>query len=591
MCGILIFPKKKNFSLTKAKNCISHRGPDAFKYEEIDNFIFCHSLLQIRSDLQSSLQPKYTKSKRYLILFNGQIYNTNDLNNLVTVQNKELDTEYINEIVDKYGVNGLEHIDGMYAIAIYDLKKKKLFFTRDPSGQKNLYFSYYNEEIIICSEIYPVLQILNSQTKLSNLGVMEYLMIGFNSDTHTIYENIYKLLPGQLIEFCFLKKKIISKSFVKKKYINTKFEIKDLIQDNIKRHLISKKKIAINLSGGIDSNLILLESLNLGYKLDVYSTNCETDNIYFNDDFKIAKEISKKYKLNFNETFVNKKIFLDNVVNVNEILEEPSRNSANTLYYLNLQSQKKGDYKTILSGSGGDEVFIGYPSFFINTRVQKILNTLINLPFQNFIIKKLVKSVSEFNGKYALPKNIINDNFSELSKKIQLNFINNFLKYKKSFYSKKKYSSSNYLRLINAQYAWLSNESFISFDKLSMNNSIEMRCPFASLDFRLKIINLTKTSNFSSEFNKPMIRSNYQNLLDPLILNKTNKTGWPIPKEWINSKEFKNILYDLIPSHDDYVKWSEIKKLINKNFNVYEIRYLYSVFSFLCIKKKLNLSF
>jgi hypothetical protein len=79
--------------------------------------------------------------------------------------------------------------------------------------------------------------------------------------------------------------------------------------------------------------------------------------------------------------------------------------------------------------------------------------------------------------------------------------------------------------------------------------------------------------------------------MDPMVLNKLKKTGWPIPKEWINSNEFKKILSELIPKYDDYIKWTEIKKMLNKNLNNYEVRYLYSIFSFLCIKKKLNLSF
>jgi asparagine synthase (glutamine-hydrolysing) len=591
MCGILIFPKNK-VSLIKAKKYINHRGPDAFKYEEIDDIVLCHSLLQIRGNLEISLQPRYTRSERFLILFNGQIYNTDYLNTLINVQNKDLDTDYIVEIIEKYGIDGLKYIDGMYAIAIYDIKLKKLFITRDPSGQKNLYYSYFNNEIIICSEIYPIINILENKIRLSKLGVMEYLIIGFNSDSNTIYDNIYKLLPGQLIEYCLYKKEITNKFFLKKKFNSfNSIDIKELINDNIKKHLISKKKIAINLSGGIDSNLILHETLRLGYKIDVFSTFCETKDFNFNEDFKIAKEISNKNNLNFYETFVNKKIFLDNVIGVNEILEEPSRNSANTLYYLNFKSQKLENYKTIISGSGGDEIFIGYPGFFLNTRYQKLLNYIIKFFKHDFFLTTLAKSLSEFNDKYAIPKKFISPKLHKLKEIITLNYINNFLKYNQTYYPNKEYLSSNYLRLINSQYGWLANESFISFDKLSMNNSIEIRSPFASLDFRLKFMNFIKSQDFKSNYNKPLIRSTYQNLMDPMVLNKLKKTGWPIPKEWINSNEFKKILSELIPKYDDYIKWTEIKKMLNKNLNNYEVRYLYSIFSFLCIKKKLNLSF
>ena len=198
MCGILIYPKKNNFHKDLAINLLKHRGPDAFGIEETKDTIFCHTLLQIRGELKDSIQPKYSKSKRYLVLFNGQIYNTKYLNDLVNVENDDLDTNYILELLEKYGIDGINYIDGMFALVIYDFKLNNLFFARDPSGQKNLYYTLDSKnELIISSEIYPILKIQNNEVRLSKVGVSEFFMIGFNPNKNTIYEKIFKLLPGK----------------------------------------------------------------------------------------------------------------------------------------------------------------------------------------------------------------------------------------------------------------------------------------------------------------------------------------------------------------------------------------------------------
>ena len=91
------------------------------------DIIFCHTLLQIRGELKDSIQPKYSKSKRYLVLFNGQIYNTKYLNTLVKPENNDLDTNYILELIEKYGIDGINYIDGMFALVVYDFKQNNLF--------------------------------------------------------------------------------------------------------------------------------------------------------------------------------------------------------------------------------------------------------------------------------------------------------------------------------------------------------------------------------------------------------------------------------------------------------------------------------
>ena len=394
MCGILIYPKKSHISKDLAISLMKHRGPDAFGIEETKDIIFCHTLLQIRGEIKESIQPKYSKSKRYLVLFNGQIYNTRYLNTLVKPENNDLDTNYILELIEKYGIDGVNYIDGMFALVVYDFKLNSLFFARDPSGQKNLYYNFNNKnELIISSEIYPIIKILNDEIRLSKVGVSEFFMIGFNPDKNTIYEKIFKLLPGEIIQYSCVNRKVVSKTFLNQKFESSNLDIKKIVSENILDHLASKKKIALNLSGGIDSNLILLEILKNKINLDVFSTFCETEQKDFNRDFYLAKNVAKKNKLNFFETIIDKQQYLANIQKVNELLEEPSRNPSNTIYYLNFKNISSYKNRSVLSGAGGDEVFIGYPFFFFNRKYQIFLDKLNSVLNSKYISKILIKSL------------------------------------------------------------------------------------------------------------------------------------------------------------------------------------------------------
>ena len=372
MCGIVVYSKNFDYPINKALFEIKHRGPDKSHFFFDDDIFIGHALLQIRGSLNNSIQPKVTKNGRYILVYNGQIYNLDYLKNIIDIKKNELDTDCIIKLLDKFSINGLKYIDGMYAIVVYDRKNKEVIFTRDPSGQKNLYY-YISQDgkIIISSEIDILLKIRSKTNFLSTSAAQEFFSIGLNPNSHTIISEVHKLLPGEIIYYSVKKNSILRKEFFKKIYSSLKLENKELIKKNILSHLPSKKKIALNLSGGIDSNLILNEILNSNMKIDIFSTFCECKDKNFNNDFFVAKSLAKKFNLNFIETRVTKKDYFDNILKVNEFIEEPNRNIANTLYFLNFKNQKKNNYKVILSGSGGDEVFIGYPFFFLIENIRK----------------------------------------------------------------------------------------------------------------------------------------------------------------------------------------------------------------------------
>ena len=593
MCGIVVYSKNFDYPINKALFEIKHRGPDKSHFFFDDDIFIGHALLQIRGSLNNSIQPKVTKNGRYILVYNGQIYNLDYLKNIIDIKKNELDTDCIIKLLDKFSINGLKYIDGMYAIVVYDRKNKEVIFTRDPSGQKNLYY-YISQDgkIIISSEIDILLKIRSKTNFLSTSAAQEFFSIGLNPNSHTIISEVHKLLPGEIIYYSVKKNSILRKEFFKKIYSSLKLENKELIKKNILSHLQSKKKIALNLSGGIDSNLILNEILNSNMKIDIFSTFCECKDKNFNNDFFVAKSLAKKFNLNFIETRVTKKDYFDNILKVNEFIEEPNRNIANTLYFLNFKNQKKNNYKVILSGSGGDEVFIGYPFFFFNRKYQKILNKIYSLTNSEVIYKFLIYSLMDPNGKYCLPRYFLNKNNFYSKYKFINSLVNKTFDFQKSFFNFKKFYSLNFLKLIYGQFTWLTSDTFLAMDKLSMRNSVEMRSPFSCHEFILRQMRFLSENHFLSKFNKPLIRELYKFDLPEDVINNKKKTGWPIPKEWLLSGEFRALLLDLLPKFDNnFIRFSVIRKYIEKHPNNLNKNYFYSLLSFLIIAKKYKLNY
>ena len=198
MCGILVssnyYFKNKNFNL----DLISHRGPDISNFVEIDNILFGHTLLSIRDSVDNSIQPIRSECKKFLILFNGQIYNTKNIVKNFDFTDTNLDTKVISMLIGRVGLNFYKYIDGMYAIVLYSLQEKKIYLYRDTSGQKNLYFKVDKNGIIICSEIKPIIKISN-EIKLNVKEFIGSLSFGYSIKNETIYKNIFKTMPGTYI--------------------------------------------------------------------------------------------------------------------------------------------------------------------------------------------------------------------------------------------------------------------------------------------------------------------------------------------------------------------------------------------------------
>ena len=583
MCGIVFLPKKFNHKLNQTFNLLKHRGPDLENFINLDDVVIGHNLLQIRGELNSSQQPKFAKNRRYILAFNGQIYNTDELKKNFSLDTKiDLDTEILVKIIDKIELKFIQYIKGMFAILIYDTHEKKVYLFRDPSGQKHLYYYVKNNDVVICSEIKPLCNIIENYD-FDDKNLLSNLILGYPINKFTPLKNILRVLPGELVVIDSKKK--ISKNFFKQNKKNfVSEEPQRVIQYTIENHLLTKKKIALNLSGGLDSNIILYEALKFKPNISVFSTHFETKEEIYNHDYNLAKKVSNYYGINLFTTNINFKDYLDNFEKSFLYIEEVNRNINNPAYYLNYINQKRHDYRSILSGDGGDEIFIGYDYYRRRGLGKKILDF--------FKISKILSTFLWFKEyiRYETPNLFLKKDYFYFNSKNYLTFKNSLIseKFHKNFYDSKVEHTSKYFCFLD-QFNWLPNEIFLRSDKLGMRNNLEVRSPFSDLDLRRYFYDRMQKNKFLEKNNKPEIRNIYQNKLSPIITNNIMKTGWTIPREWLMRKEFVEKVISLIPDQDcEIFKWSILKNNIKKNKISLLDKKIYSLISLSILKKSFN---
>ena len=501
MCAINGFNFPDRELIFKMKKFTSNRGPDAEGLYIDSSITIYHNRLSILDLNKSADQPM--SYKNYIISFNGEIYNYKELKYSLTKFGYKFktnsDTEVILHMFDKYNIEAFKKLSGIFAICIWDKTKKKLYLIRDTMGVKPLY--YYKEEMTnkfyFSSSIKSIL--INLKEKQINESAFNYYSnFGRNDNMETIFKGIFKLMPGQLIVLdgnSITKKKFLKFCFSDKK--RNAVEAKQIINDSIKKQLISDVPTSLSLSGGVDSNIIYsVMRKNLDIKFNIYSFKFD-DHEKFNEDFNVARENTKFYGNNFIPVEIGYKDFMDNNEKITEILEEPLANQSSVLNYC---MSKKISEKVLMTGDGGDEVFTGYDryrSIYITQFLQKInifRNIKVRSKFKNFERlflndpKELFLSFSEQN----LFKN--HEKYFTNFKKIQSNDIG--LNYTKELNLKNTVNSVQLLDLDTL----VPNDYLLRNDKIFMDSGIEVRVPLLDLEIINNILMMSPSKKFGYKF-------------------------------------------------------------------------------------------
>ena len=609
MCGISGITSKNRNVVENMTEITCHRGPDDQGIYVDDEITLGHSRLSIQDLTDAGHQPMHSSSGRYVIVYNGEVYNFKRLRNKIKESNNfksASDTEVILELFEKYGLLAIEKLSGIYAFAIWDKKEKKLILSRDRSGVKPIYYSTEGNNLIFCSELKSIFR-HSLNKKINSNALNSYFKFGYVTGEQTIWEGIYKVLPGQIVTF---KDNKIDKSSSQRKIdlpdIKNKRDaellIPELLNDVIKDQMISDVPVGLFLSGGIDSNLLLsLMSETSNYKINTYSSFFkvnEKDDLKFNSDARIAKKSAEYFKSSHHEISIDENSIIENIENAIWHMDEPNSNSSLIPNYL-LAKNASIKNKVVLSGEGGDEIFGGYDRY----KSIRIIDEFSKLPkfLRNACLNLIPNNILSKRNKYRLGK--ANDY------EIYMSFAINNEKHSNHFY--RTNNSDDYIKshlqqylnktdllssIINAEMnSWLLDDYLMRADKMCMAFGLENRVPF--LDERLielskKIKPSWKYPITSKNLGKKILIDSISDKIPEFVLSQ-KKRGWVTPiSKWLR-EGLKDMSYEItdknfVSGTEEFLNFDKVKVALDDHINhrSYGVQTVWNIITFQIWYKK-----
>ena len=576
MCSIYI--TNKNFSKDEVKRkleTIVFRGPDHTGITQKEDLTLGHLRLSILDLDVRSNQPMEFES--YSIVFNGEIYNFQEIR-------KELidkgylftttgDTEVLLKGFKEWGAAIVPKLNGMFAFAIYNTLNNQIFCSRDRLGVKPFYYSWNNGEFEACSQLRPICQ----HKKINEKAVSMYLDCTYIPSPYTIYEDVYKLPPGNNMIVDLNNNEIVIEEYWNLKpstdsgltYDEAIVELQGLLKNAVKIRLQSDVPFGSFLSGGIDSALIT------SIAAEISEEPIRTFSIGFQDPKYDESKIAAQYAYLLNtvhtETICKPEDVLEMLPKLIQVYDEPFGDSS-ALPSLLLNKVTKQYVTMALSGDGGDESFLGYNHF---DWVQKF-KYLLKVPFwlrvglSKLLVGGILKSKTEpikriFNTKSK--NDFISGIFvgyNSIVKNRDLRWLSNYEGYK--YWSKDLFQATADLNIK----LWLENDSNVKVDRASMAYSVEVRSPF--LDYR--IIEFARTLPVSYRYQKGRKKKILRDILKQYIPEEVfdqPKRGFAVPiGQWIRKElkeEFMLNLSDDFLNQVPNLNVDKFKKMFEQHLN------------------------
>jgi len=391
MCGIFTVIPKKNKKINLSKcisslNKLKRRGPDWSFHKVINNVFFGQTVLSMTGNEKKNISNHISRSQNFFLNYNGEIYNYKSLKKEFTkdiFSNNLSDTNILINLFDikKYTeINKL--LDGMYAYVVSDKKRKKIYISRDPQGEKSLFKFENRENIIISSEIEPILNYTNYKDIDTDVLSTYFNSRHFIQFEKTIYKDIKIIEPGDLIEIDLNKlttRKINNlsiRSYVSEKQFTRNLnrseddlldELDHLIKKNLLEMIPEKRSFASVVSGGIDSSLVSAYLDEISDPKKFFSINHVNKDYISNKIYKFNKYFSKK----ITSIRVHEKKYLENLEISTKICSGPINSHDFVGKLILAEETKKNNCKAIFGGDGADELFGGYETYIQNIKNRK----------------------------------------------------------------------------------------------------------------------------------------------------------------------------------------------------------------------------
>ncbi|MGZ3864412.1 MAG: asparagine synthase (glutamine-hydrolyzing) [Bacteroidia bacterium] len=587
MCGISGIISSRHPSdkiipaLQRMNDAIAHRGPDAEGTWNDGYAYFGHRRLSIIDLSDAGKQPLFSFDKRYVIIYNGELYNykelrlelqraiqgTNERPYLFTTQT---DTEVILAAYVRWGKDCLHRFNGMYAFAIYDTVEKTVFIARDRMGIKPLYYSYQNNTLLFASEIRSVLRSGLIEKNVNRDSLVDYLQYQTVHAPDTMIEGINMLMPGNfiLLEKGEIKvqaywqiEKSVNYESEEKTYGEICTDVRNLFYAAVERRLVADVPFGAFLSGGIDSSAVV------GAMAKVSSQQVKTFSVVFDEsefsEAQYARLVAKKFNTDHHEIKLSPADFLQQLPEALNAMDHPSGDGPNT--YIVSKATRRAGITMALSGLGSDEIFCGYEIFKRSYKLEKqwwlnfaprILRVPAGVAMKNFgknvssqkMGEIISKPLINFASSYPLSRQVLLDH--DVKKllgrgDLPMNKVYRFLRMLD--YDKKDHRLSKYSIAEISMY--MQNVLLRDTDQMSMAVALEVRVPF--LDYKLVEYVLGVKDKYKYPHTpKKLLTDSLQELLPAEIINR-KKMGFVLPWEHWMKNELKVFCEEKLNSAED----------------------------------------
>jgi asparagine synthase (glutamine-hydrolysing) len=378
MCGIAGIV---NFSVDRIDRRIvedmmdvmRHRGPDGDGLYSDRHVALGHVRLSI-IDVAGSKQPLANEDETVWVTFNGEIYNYRELRKDLLAKGHHLktqgDTETLVHLYEEYGTEMVHRLLGMFAFAIWDVKRRRLFMVRDRMGIKPLYYTQHGDDFVFASELKAFFQHPEIRPQPSEAGLWHYLTYRSVPSPATLFEGLVKVRPGHYVLAseqgvecrCYWDIPIRQKEAIASNQDPQQIEdqVESLLKTSVQRRLISDVPLGAFLSGGVDSSLIVaLMSTLTNAPVRTYSVGFRD---FPSSELPYAKIVADRYHTDHHELVLEEDCFADHLEKLTWIRDSPLSEPADVPLYL-LSKMARQDVKVLLSGEGSDELFGGYPKY------------------------------------------------------------------------------------------------------------------------------------------------------------------------------------------------------------------------------------
>ena len=598
MCGIagvIALTDKGRQQLPKLQQSIRtlySRGPDDEGIYLGETVGLAQRRLSIIDTSKAANQPMWDKTGRYIIIYNGEIFNHRELKQQYfspAEQNEfktHSDTEILLELFVKKGIECLYLIEGFFAWAVYDTKENIVYIARDRFGKKPL-LVYQDEDNIIFGSELKALYSFGILKELNYDALKLYLQFAYIPQPHSILKHVKKLGPGCCMKiqngkaeenkwYCLPVTHDYSGAPT---YEDAQKKLVELMEQAVKERLISDVPLGAFLSGGIDSSVIVALASRHVDKLNTFSIGYKDEKFY--DETYYAEIIAEKFNTNHVTLKLGVQDYLDHVLDVLDYLDEPFADTSALPQYI-LCRETRRHVTVAISGDGGDEIFAGYNKHYAEWQARRdsLKSTLVKAGYplwkilpkdRNTKVTNLFRQLERFaeganlsaKERYwywasTFTEKEVNGLLHEtIKKKTNEQVIDDIKNENLRFISETDFNSvlRTDLELV------LAGDMLVKVDLMSMANSVEVRSPFLDVDVIEFAFSLPANYKIDGKRRKKIVKDAFQNLLPPEIYHR-GKQGFEIPMlKWFREELHSYIFNDLL--NESFVKEQGI---FNYNF-------------------------